>query len=92
MEELFGPITATFISMIVALLVQVAKSYWNVDGKQALLVSFIIALLFYIPYQLIYFWNPDAIAQMVYSALIYSIAGWLLACGIYSVGKTVLNG
>ena len=54
MGELVGPISATTIAAVVAVLVQVAKENWALTGRQALLVSFIISFVFFVPFELIF--------------------------------------
>ena len=88
MEELFGPVSATTIAAIVAVLVQIVKEQWQLDGKPALLVSLAISLVMFVPFYLLWFWGSLPTGQLIYSALFYSISGWLLAAGFYSTFKT----
>jgi len=92
MEELFGAITATTVATVVALLVQLVKDTWKLEGKKALLISLGLSFVFFLPYHLIFRWDPEHMAMMIYSAIFYVFPGWLLACGLYSAGKTIVNG
>jgi len=92
MDELFGPISATTIAAIVAVVVQLVKSNWQLDGKPALAVSFLISIMFFMPFYLIWFWGTLPLAQLVYSSIFYSVSGFLLACGFYSAIKTTMGG
>lgn len=88
MEELFGPISATTIAAIVAVLVQIIKDQWQLEGKAALMVSLGVSLVAFVPFYLLWFWGTLPTGQLIYSALFYSVSGWLLAAGFYSTIKT----
>jgi hypothetical protein len=88
MEELFGPISATTIAAIVAVLVQAIKEHFQLDGKAALLLSLGVSLISFAPFYLLFYWGTLPTGQLIYSALFYSISGWLLAAGYYSAIKT----
>ena len=91
MEELFGPISATTIAAIVSVVVQLVKSQWQLEGKVALALSFLISMVFFLPFYLIWFWDTLPFARLLYSSVFYSISGFLLACGFYSAVKTSLG-
>ena len=92
MGELVGPIGATTIAAVVAVLVEVAKSNWDLSGRKALLVSFLISFLFFVPFELIWNWGEIQTAKLLYQSIFYAFAGWLIACGMYSAGKTIIRG
>lgn len=89
MEELYGPITAFLVSAVVTGISQLIKEYWSLEGKSALLASLGIAILFFVPFHII--WSDAVTAKVVYSAFIYAFLGFFSAAGLYSTAKTVFT-
>jgi hypothetical protein len=92
MEQLSGPITAAGIAAVAAILIQVAKTQWELTGRLSLLVSFVIAMVLFLPFHLIWGAAELSTAQHIYSSIFYSIVGWLIAAGMYSASKTAIFG
>ena len=88
MEELFGKISPTAIAALVSVIVQIFKETWQLEGKRALLVSLGVSLVLFAPFYLLFYWGTLPVGQLIYTALFYSLSGWLLAAGIYSTIKT----
>lgn len=89
MEELYGPITGFLIASIVTTLTQLVKEAWKLENKPALLVSLLIALIWFVPFHLL--WSDEITAKAIYASIAYSFLGWLTAMGLYSGIKTAMG-
>ena len=87
MQEVFGPVTGFGVATLVTLLTQVTKNYFKLDGLQVLGVSLALALVWFVPFHLL--WSGTITPQIIYESIFYAVMGWLVANGIYSVGKAV---
>ena len=90
MQEVFGAVTGFGVATLVTLLTQVVKTNFKLDGLPVLGVSLGLAFAWFVPFHLL---QADAITPMVvYEAIFYSVMGWLVANGIYTIGKTTFSG
>ena len=87
MEEVFGPITPFLINMVVALLTQYIKTNFTLDGKKVQFVALAFSAVFIVPYQLLLLGEITALG--IYSAVVYSLLGWLSAIGLYEVASKI---
>lgn len=97
MEDLFGIVTAPMVAATVTTLVQIAKVYFGLEGKKSFALSGALSLLlassFHLIVSLIEFrdvgfdYGALDLAMVALEALIYSVATWAMALGIYGGAK-----
>ena len=88
MQEVYGPVTAFGVATLVALLTQVLKSQFNLEGIKALLASLVWALIWFVPFHLL---KAGLSPVTIYESIFYAFMGALTANGIYSAAATTVR-
>ena len=89
MGELFGAINPLGISFLVTTLTQYFKLWFKLSDLPALGLSLAISAFLTMPYVLLTYVGAIT-AMSVYESIYYTLYAWLLANGLYAVGKTVV--
>ena len=92
MKEVYGPVTAFVVMVVVTLIVQMVKQAAspNLSDRAKQYLALGIAILFVVPFELLTAW-PDLAPIDFYNAFIYAFLAWLGSMGLYKAAQVQIG-